>query len=141
MTTVISYQQERQLSVEEFAEILNRSTLGQRRPVQDRPRLEKMIAQSDVVITARDSCGQLVGIARTLTDYAYCAYLADLAVDVAFQRQGIGRTLIQRTQSACGPQAKLILLAAPAAAEYYPHIGFQQHHSCWVLDHTAVATD
>jgi hypothetical protein len=27
----------------------------------------------------------------------------------------------------------LILLAAPKAVDYYPHIGMQQHPSCWFI--------
>jgi predicted N-acetyltransferase YhbS len=85
-----------------------------------------------VILTARSE-GKLVGVSRAITDFAYCTYLSDLAVDVEFQGCGIGRKLIRRTHEAAGTQTRLILLAAPAATSYYPHIGMQQHESCWMI--------
>ena len=77
--------------------------------------------------------GLLVGASRAITDFSYCTYLSDLAVDGQFQRQGIGRELIHRTHEAAGFKTTLILLSAPAARSYYPHIGMQPHDSCWVI--------
>ena len=94
-----------------------------------------MLDQADVVVTARAG-GRLVGISRALTDYCYCTYLADLAVVPAFQRRGIGRELIRHTHDAAGRSTMLILLAAPKAESYYPHIGMEKHHSCWTLPRT-----
>jgi predicted N-acetyltransferase YhbS len=94
-----------------------------------------MLRHADVILTARHQ-GLLVGISRAITDHHFCTYLSDLAVDVAFQRQGIGRELIRRTHEAAGLQTTLILLAAPKAREYYPHIGMQPHESCWTLPHS-----
>lgn len=132
MTGTIAFLMEPQLDVDEFIDVLQRSTLAARRPVADRDRMARMLAGSQLVLTARSE-GRLVGVARSLTDFAYCTYLADLAVDVEYQRRGIGRELIQRTQLAAGPEAMLILLSAPAAESYYPHIGLVPHHSCWTL--------
>lgn len=131
--SAVSFQLEPELTAEEFADVLVRSTLGQRRPVEDLARLDKMLRQADVIVTARHE-GFLVGIARAITDFSYCCYLSDLAVDEAFQRQGIGRELLRLVRESAGPEAKLILLAAPKAAEYYPHIGMTRHESCWVSD-------
>ena len=91
-----------------------------------------MLQNADVLVTARAD-SQLIGVSRAITDFSYCTYLSDLAVDVAFQRQGIGRELIRRTHEEAGLQSRLILLAAPAAASYYPHIGMIRHDSCWTL--------
>ena len=77
--------------------------------------------------------GRLVGIARAITDFAYCTYLSDLAVDERSQRRGIGKELIRRTHEAAGLQTTLILLAAPKARGYYPHVGMTEHESCWVI--------
>jgi predicted N-acetyltransferase YhbS len=128
----IEYAHESSLAAEEFVDVLRRSTLAERRPVEDLPRIARMLAASQIVVTARCE-RRLVGVARALSDFAYCTYLADLAVDAAYQRQGIGRELIRRTRDAAGPEAMLILLAAPAAESYYPHIGLAQHRSCWTL--------
>ena len=72
-------------------------------------------------------------MSRAITDYAFCTYLSDLAVDVAFQKQGIGEQLLRRTHEAAGLDTMLVLLAAPAAQTYYPHIGMQQHPSAWII--------
>lgn len=128
----ITYTLEPDLSAEEFRAVLNASTLGERRPVGDLQRLDRMLRQADLIVTARDG-RRLVGISRALTDFSYCCYLSDLAVDAAYQRQGIGRRLIAETQQSAGEQSTLILVAAPAAESYYPRIGMQQHHSCWIL--------
>jgi ribosomal protein S18 acetylase RimI-like enzyme len=130
----ITYQLEPQLSVDEFVDVLVRSTLGERRPIHDRQALSGMLSQADLIVTARDSSGLLVGISRALTDYHFCTYLSDLAVDVAYQKQGIGRQLIRETHLAAGLTTSLILLAAPKAQTYYPHIGLKSHDSCWMID-------
>jgi predicted N-acetyltransferase YhbS len=134
MDAPIRYGIESQLSVEDFIDVLRRSTLAERRPVHDVQLMEKMLGQADLLVTARDDAGLLVGVSRALTDYAYSTYLADLAVDEAFQGRGIGRELIRRTHEAAGLHTMLILLAAPKAETYYPHIGMRQHGSCWVID-------
>ena len=129
---MITYQLEPQLSAEEFIDVLVRSTLAERRPVHDRPTIEGMLARASLIMTARTS-GWLVGISRAITDCHYCTYLSDLAVDEKFQRQGIGKELIRRTHAAAGMHTSLILLSAPKAAAYYPHIGLTKHESCWVI--------
>ena len=131
----IQYDVESGLPVEEFIDVLRRSTLAERRPVADRGRMAQMLAQADLVVTARRG-GVLVGVARALTDFCYCTYLSDLAVDVAVQRQGIGRELLRRTHELAGRETMLVLLAAPQARSYYPHVGLRQHDSCWIGDRT-----
>ncbi len=117
-------------TVEEFADVLRRSTLAERRPMQDANCLAQMVEHANLWATCRLD-GKLIGVARSLTDFGYCCYLADLAVDQAFARQGIGQRLIEETGRRLGPHAKIILLAAPKASAYYPHIGFEQHPSAW----------
>ena len=129
---MIRYQTEPQLSSREFVDLLVRSTLAERRPVAEPQRILAMLARADLLVTAR-SADRLVGVARSITDFSYCTYLSDLAVDVAFQRQGIGRQLIQQTHELAGLDTQLILLSAPAASTYYPHIGMVRHNSCWVM--------
>ncbi|WP_142848795.1 GNAT family N-acetyltransferase [Telmatospirillum sp. J64-1] len=129
----ISYAAEPGLDPDEFIDVLNRSGLGKRRPVRDPHRIARMIAQADLVLTARDETGLLVGVARSVTDFSYCCYLSDLAVDEAFQRRGIGRELIRRTQEAAGSETSLFLIAAPDAAAYYPHIGLEKVERAWMV--------
>lgn len=128
----IEYQMEKQLSPEEFREVLIKSTLGERRPIEDMERIGEMIKNADLLITAHHQ-GNLVGIARSISDRVYCTYLSDLAVDRDFQRMGIGKELIRQTKIAT-PQAKLILLSAPKSVDYYPKIGMQKHTHCYFLD-------
>ncbi|WP_208853116.1 GNAT family N-acetyltransferase [Streptomyces albofaciens] len=120
------------LDVGEAAALYRASTLAERRPVEDAERFTRMLAGANLVVTARTEDGRLIGIARSMTDGAYATYLSDLAVDAEFQGQGVGRDLIRVTREAA-PQAKLILLSAPGAVGYYPHIGFNHHDSAWTL--------
>jgi len=128
----VLFRLEPDLTADEFVDVLRRSTLAQRRPVDDRETIHGMLKHADVIVTARVA-QQLVGVSRAITDFSYCTYLSDLAVDVAYQRRGIGRALIQRTHEAAGLATTLILLAAPTAASYYPHIGMTRHDSCWIV--------
>jgi ribosomal protein S18 acetylase RimI-like enzyme len=130
----IAYALEPDLSADEFVDLLIRSTLAERRPIDDGATVAGMLANADVIVTARTTEGLLVGISRAITDHSYCTYLSDLAVDEAFQRRGIGRELIRRTHEAAGKHTSLILLSAPKAETYYPHIGMRHHESCWVID-------
>lgn len=126
------------LSPEEFVDVLRRSTLAERRPVDEPARIAKMLSGADLVVTARHLDSKLVGVARAITDFAYCTYLSDLAVDVSVQGHGIGRELIRQVHENAGLDTRLILLAAPAAQTYYPHIGMEKHESCWMIAPRAV---
>jgi predicted N-acetyltransferase YhbS len=120
------------VSIEQIVDLYRASTLGERRPVDDRAILADMIRHANLVVTAWDG-EVLVGISRSLTDFSYVAYLADLAVRDTHQKLGIGRELIARTRAEMGPRSMIVLLAAPAAVDYYPKLGFTQHGSAWVL--------
>jgi predicted N-acetyltransferase YhbS len=128
---MIEYRIGNDLDLEAVLEVYAASTLGERRPMHDRARMRKMVENANLVVTAWDG-DRMVGIARSVSDYAYCTYLSDLAVRQSHQRLGIGKELIRRTQSAA-PEASVILLAAPKAVGYYPHIGMEQHQSAWIL--------
>jgi predicted N-acetyltransferase YhbS len=130
--STITYHLEPALASEEFIDVLVRSTLAERRPINDLDTIQAMLKNADVILTARLD-GVLVGISRAITDFAYCTYLSDLAVDERLQRQGIGQELIRRTHEAAGLHTTLILLAAPKAQGYYPHIGMAKHESCWMI--------
>jgi len=129
---MIKYKIENDLSVEEFRTILVNSTLGERRPVNEPEKLQKMLEHGNLIVTAREN-DRLIGVSRSLTDFVFCTYLSDLAVDEAYQKQGIGKELIRQTKIAT-PEAKLILLSAPAAIHYYPKIGMIRHDYCFYLD-------
>lgn len=128
----IIYSLEKSLDPDEFIEVLKKSTLAERRPVDDEQRITTMCNNANLIVTARLN-GILVGVARSITDFVYCTYLSDLAVDVKHQKKGIGKKLIEKTKKAT-PQAKLILLSAPAAIDYYPKIGMKKHSYCYFID-------
>jgi GNAT superfamily N-acetyltransferase len=127
----ITYRIEPELTPEDFIDVLRRSTLAERRPIHDLDTIRAMLKNADVIVTALLD-GLLIGVSRAITDFAYCTYLSDLAVDESHQREGIGRVLIRRTHEAAGLNTTLILLAAPKASRYYPHIGMTRHESCWI---------
>lgn len=128
----IEYRDDASFSTEEVIDLYRRSTLGERRPV-DRPDIfEGMLKNASLVISAWDD-SRLVGIARTLTDFSYVAYLADLAVDAAYQKQGIGKRLIEETRRRLAPECMIVLLAAPKANDYYPRLGFEHNPRAWML--------
>ena len=128
----IAYAVEPQLGVDEFVDVLRRSTLAERRPVDRADLVAGMLVHADILLTARSS-NLLVGVSRAISDFSYCTYLSDLAVDQAHQGRGIGRELIRRTHDIGGVHTTLILLAAPNARTYYPHIGMHPHESCWIM--------
>jgi predicted N-acetyltransferase YhbS len=118
----IDYREGNALDLDRVIALYRSSTLGARRPVDDSERMRAMLAGANLVISAWDG-ERLVGIARSLSDFAYCTYLADLAVDVEYQKHGIGKELMRRTQQR-GGRATIFLFSAPAAVDYYPHVGF-----------------
>ncbi|REJ66986.1 MAG: GNAT family N-acetyltransferase [Planctomycetota bacterium] len=137
----ITYATEPDLAVDEFADLLSRSTLATRRPADDRERLDRMLRGADLIVAARNAEGLLVGVARAISDFSFCTYLSDLAVDEAYQRQGIGRELLRQTHAAAGDETSLILHAAPAAADFYPHVGMETYDNCWRIRRRGDTTD
>ncbi|MBL4676576.1 MAG: GNAT family N-acetyltransferase [Mucilaginibacter sp.] len=128
----VIYQRELTLSPDEFIDVLKRSSLAERRPVDEFERIEDMLQNANLIITARVD-GKLIGVSRALTDFAFCTYLSDLAVDENYQKKGIGAKLIYETKKHA-IKAKLILLAAPKAVNYYPKTGMTSFSHCFLLD-------
>lgn len=128
----ITYRSGNEIDLDQMIALYQACTLGARRPLDDRTIAADMLRHADLVITAWDG-ELLVGISRSLTDFGYVCYLADLAVRDTHQRLGIGVELITRTRAGLGPRAMIVLLAAPQAVDYYPKIGFTRHESAWLL--------
>lgn len=127
---MIEYRDNHPLEPLEVARVFEASGIS--RPTKDIPRIAQMFANADIVISAWDGT-RLVGVSRALTDYSYCCYLSDLAVDLAYQKHGIGRELIRRTQSIIGEEVSLILMSAPGAMAYYPKLGFALADNAYVI--------
>ncbi|WP_183434600.1 GNAT family N-acetyltransferase [Methylobacterium sp. R2-1] len=133
MSGNVVYGLEPDLDAETFQGVLVESGLAPRRPAEDLERLDRMLRASDLIVTARLD-GRVVGVARTLTDFAFCAYLSDLAVVRDGQGRGIGRRLIAETRAAAGPEASLLLTAAPGIEDYYEAIGMKRVPHAFRID-------
>lgn len=128
----IEYRTDATLDVNQVIDLYKSSTLGGRRPVDKPEVFQGMIDNANIVITAWDN-NQLVGIARALSDLVYVTYLADLVVHEAYQQQGIGKQLIDLTQTQAAQDCMLVLLSAPQANDYYPKLGFTHNPRAWML--------
>lgn len=126
----INYEFEDKVDAAEVADVFKKS--GIIRPVDDLDRIQRMVENADVIATARNN-GQLVGVARAITDYSYCCYLSDLAVDADYQHCGIGKELVRRIQEKLGDEVTLVLIAAPNAVDYYPRIGFEKSDKAFLI--------
>lgn len=119
----ISYKVNESIKAEELSKIFK--TSGIKRPSDDLNRLQRMIKNSNVLITAWNN-NQLIGVARAITDYCYCCYLSDLAVNKNYQNRGVGKELVRLLKEHIGDEVALLLLSSPTAMEYYPKIGFEK---------------
>jgi predicted N-acetyltransferase YhbS len=128
----IVYKLNKKITSSEFIEVLKNSTLAQRRPVDDLKTIKGMLENADIIVTATID-DKIIGVARAVTDFNYCCYLSDLAVDEKYQKKGIGKKLISKVHEQLNDKCKIILLSAPNAKEYYPKIGFTQHPSAWTI--------
>lgn len=128
----IALRTDRSLTPEEFIDVLRRSGLAERRPVDDLDRVSGMLQHANLTVTAWDG-EKLVGVSRCVTDFAYCCYCSDLAVDRAYQGRGIGKALLNASAAQLHPEAKLFLRAAPAAITYYEHIGMPRLDDFFVI--------
>lgn len=127
---MIQYRNHIDLSAGDLSQLFEKS--GIKRPYQDLERLQKMIDNADIIISAWDG-DKIVGIARAITDFVYCCYLSDLAVDRDYQRLGIGKQLVEHLRQTLGAEVSLVLLSAPSAVEYYPRIGFSHSDKCYII--------
>jgi len=127
---VIIYSDDKLQNAKDVAQVFQNS--GINRPSEDLPRIQRMIDEADILITAWAD-GTMVGVARAITDYSYCCYLSDLAVDRNYQKQGIGKELVSKVQEIIGEECSLLLLSAPGAMGYYPRIGFESIDNAFVI--------
>ena len=129
----LAYAREASISAAEFIDLLVRSGLGRHRPIQDRPRIERMLANSNFIVSAR-LAGSLIGVVRGVTDAAWCCYLSDVAVEVAFQGRGIGRHLMEQARREAGVESMCLLLAYPDSANFYQGIGMKRFADAFLLE-------
>jgi ribosomal protein S18 acetylase RimI-like enzyme len=120
---MITYQINAPLTVDDVIRVFRNS--GIRRPIDQPDRIQEMIEHANLIVSAWDG-HKLIGIGRALTDFSFCCYLSDLAVDRDYQRSGVGRALVKAVLEQIGDLCSLILLSAPEAMEYYPKLGFEE---------------
>jgi predicted N-acetyltransferase YhbS len=118
---------------EQVAQLYDKS--GMPRPTKDKERIQKMFDNSNLVVTAWDN-DKLVGVSRSITDWVWCCYLSDLAVDPAYKKSGIGKKLVELTKETLGEQSMILLLSVPTAMEYYPKIGFTKEDRGFLINRT-----
>ena len=143
-TPHVTYQINSPITPFQFIEVLKKCSLGERRPIDSPFVMKGMLDNANLLVTAwvseaheeavndSESNKTLIGVARCVTDFSYCCYLSDIAVDEAYQKQGIGKSMIKKIEQQLPPSCKIILLSAPQASEYYPKIGFTKHENAWV---------
>ena len=129
---MLNYKVNEPIDADQFIDVLRRSTLGERRPIEDRTCMEGMVRHGNLTVSAWDG-EKLVGIVRCLTDFSYICYLSELAVDRDWQRRGVGVELINRAQEALGPRCTIRLISAPGAVAYYEKIGLDRNPQCFEL--------
>lgn len=127
---MITYSNNKEEAAKDVAQVFERS--GIKRPYEDHERIQRMIDHANVLITAWDE-GKMVGVARAITDYSYCCYLSDLAVDIAYQKHGIGKELVERVQLEVGEECSVVLLSSLGAVDFYPRIGFEKSERAFVI--------
>lgn len=127
----IRYKINTKITAVQTADLFTKS--GINRPVNDLKRIKKMIDNANLTITAWDG-DRLIGISRSLTDFCYCCYLSDLAVDKKYQHQGIGKELIELTKKEIGDNSMLMLLSAPGAMDYYPKVKFDKVNNGFIIN-------
>ena len=128
----IEYKINEPITSEQFVGLLKKSSLADRRPIHNSECMEGVVKNSNLVVSAWHG-HELIGIARSVTDFHYACYLSDLAVDQKYQKNGVGKILLSLTQEQLNEECKLILVAAPDANSYYEHLGFENNPRCWVL--------
>ena len=128
----IEYCVNKPITMDQFIGLLRETTLGGRRPLENREVVQGMLDHADLLVTAWEE-DKLVGVARSVTDFYYCCYLSDLAVSESVQARGIGKELIRQTFHALKPGCKIFLVSAPQAVDFYPKIGFTHHPSAWMM--------
>lgn len=130
MNSDITYYSDKIPTAEQIIELYNNSGLP--RPTADKARIQKMYDNSNLIVTAWHN-DKLVGVSRSVTDWAWSCYLADLAVHPDYKKSGIGKKLVQLTKEKLGDESMILLLSVPTAMEYYPKIGFTKEDRAFTI--------
>ncbi len=122
----IYYAQEQNLSVQDYVAVVGSTYMADRRPVGNLERIGRILAGSNMIVTARDESGEIVGLLRGISDNEWVCYVADLVVREGQQRKGVGTALLKTCKGILGPGMGIVLMAFPEATEYYRRIGMHE---------------
>ena len=128
----IVYAQEHALSAAEYIAVLGSTYMASRRPVGNVERVTKILAGSNMVVTAREADGAIVGVLRGISDGEWVCYVADLVVHADHQRKGIGTGLLDECKRLLGPGMGIVLVAYPEAVDYYRRIGMGEMQAFYI---------
>lgn len=123
----VTYMSER-ISKEEYISFLKRTDLGSQYPLERfEERIDKLVKNASVSLTARDEHGLLIGVLFGITDYAYWLFITDLGVDRAYVRQGIGKKLMELSLKTAGGADDIIMYtcANDNAVGFYENFGMK----------------
>lgn len=126
----IEYAREDNLSASDYIECLSKTTLGRVRPISDPGRVQSILDNSSLVVTAREG-GRILGLCRCLTDWHWVCYCADMAVVDEQQGGGIGQAMLLRVEQILGPRVGIALLSLPGAEGFYRRIGMEEPAGFW----------
>lgn len=133
---MITYAREDGLTAADYIACVGATSLGQGRPLANTDRIQAMLDNADLVVTARDVDGSLLGLFRAVTDWHWVCYCIDLAVVEGQQGKHIGQTLLDTATALLGPKVSIVLLSKPNAEGFYRHIGMVEPMAAFMRPRT-----
>ena len=120
---------EERISSEEYIDFLKRTDLGSQYPKERfNERIKKLVKNVNISLAARNKDGKVVGTLFGLTDFSYWLYITDLGVDRDYERQGIGKKLMETAHNLAGGEKDIAvyLIANENAVPFYEKIGMKK---------------
>ncbi len=125
---------------EEYIEFLKHSDLGSQYPGENfDERIERLLSHANVSLVCRNEENRIIGVLLGLSDYAYWLFVTDLGVDREYERQGIGRQLMQEAHEMCGGKSEIAvyLVANEKAIPFYEKLGMKKAEDVMEYNHIA----
>lgn len=127
---MIRYEIAKNIDIDKIISVFESS--GIIRPTKEKERIKTMFENSNLIYFAYED-EEIIGLARCVTDFSYCCYLSDLAVKKEYQKQGIGKMLIEKVKEHIGEKVALIPLSANSAMDYYPKLNFEKADNAFII--------
>jgi len=126
------------LTTEEYTDFLKRTDLGSQYPKERfAERIPRLLKNASISLVARNDENRIVGVLLGLTDFAYWLYVTDLGVDRAYERQGIGRSLMKKAHEMAGGEKDIAvyLIANGHAVPFYEKLGMKKADDVMQYNH------